>query len=126
MTELINDLRAQLAAVTAERDEMLRRIGANETAQLLTEAVKKQCEETARLTAELANEREAVAALGRSFDSMRAERDAERTARKSLQLALGAAMAAKDDPMRGVLVRLPFNLESLCKTALALAAKLPA
>jgi len=48
MTDLINELRAKFAAVTAERDEMLRRIGANETAQLLTQAVQKQCEETLR------------------------------------------------------------------------------
>ena len=36
---IVNQLRA-------ERDKMLRRIGANETAQLLMQAVQKQCEET--------------------------------------------------------------------------------
>lgn len=47
-----DSLRAQLATITAERDEMLRRIGANETAQLLTQAVEAQCKRSAELEAE--------------------------------------------------------------------------
>ncbi len=45
-------LRAELAQVSAERDEMLRRIGANETATLLTKVVEAQCLETAKVAAD--------------------------------------------------------------------------
>jgi hypothetical protein len=89
---------SELASITAERDE----------------AVKQQ---------KLGWER--AAENYRAYEQAMAERDAERTARASLQLALDAIMSAKDDPQRGVIVRLPFNLESLAKNALAFAAKLP-
>ncbi len=45
-------LRQQVETLTAERDEMLRRIGANETAQLLTKAVEVQCQATLDAIAE--------------------------------------------------------------------------
>lgn len=72
MTDIINELRQELAT-------------ANER---LTQTVSdfRNLAETLRLTTvELESEREAVAALGRSFDAMRTERDAEREARKALE-----------------------------------------
>lgn len=130
-----------IRSLTAERDEMLRRIGANETAQLLTQAVQKQCEETQRIAADREHIREWAIRCqaetehqARLAMEARAERNAEREARKELAAALQRLMDCitkrmseplKDDKESGDRVVAVFDSMRDAVLALALAAKLP-
>jgi hypothetical protein len=85
-----------------------------------------------KITAELAKLREIRSADKIAWEdlidrnrALEAERDAEREARKALEESLKYVVEMKDDPIHGIVVRLPFSAECAAKYAIALAAKLP-
>ena len=146
LRDFARSLERKLAEVTAERDKMLRRIGANETAQLLTQAVQKQCEETLYWKGVVRGARAELHQAGRisdeeyaalcedtaardhmdTMDEVKAQRDAEHEARKAMQIALQAQMAFLDTPLNPDALPDPSPVVALIRPALALAAKLPA